>query len=360
MHPLEKGAALPTTIAPPPSAQTARPPHGVLTMWTGICRMRPTVSSTQMPTQVSGGGAWPHHALRCPIALCTAHTSLPTQLNARGLSPIIGATSNVPAEVISFLQASSGPGGQEALKELHDILDQPPQRKKRAYKRSLSGNPVALPPDAPKTETLRMAGRTLRYFNSTHRYLLELEQEGWKCCRGYCLKDVSKRMIIARATIWGAKEVAQRRRDLMDLTAWCKVWAQGNDPHYELRLFGKPVCARAFACAHGETARTFSRRKADVDTAVGDHVPNRVAFRPRGHRIGLRREDCSGWLRDTLSAMAQPLPNKTVRSANGEERTREFLPTGVFATLNDVYQYYCGHVLSQPDSDGVEMHPASF
>lgn len=127
-----------------------------------------------------------------------------------------------------------------------------------------------------------------------------------------------------------------------------------------MRLFGKPVCARAFASAHGETTRTFSRRKAIVDTAVGDHVSHRVAFRPRQHRLGLRREDCSDWLRDTLSSMAQPLPNKTVRGPGGEERTREFLPTGMFSTLNDVYQYYCGHVLSQPDSDGVETRPASF
>lgn len=273
---------------------------------------------------------------------------------------MIGTTTNVPSAVVSFLQSSLHPMGGGALKELRDILDLPPQRKRRAYRRSPCGTPVSLPSDAPKTATLKAAGRTLRYFNSTHRYLMELEQEGWKCCRGYCLRDVNKRTIIARATIWGAKEVAQRRRDLMDLTAWCKVWAQGGDPHYELRLFGKPVCARAFACAHGETARTFARRRAEVDTAIGDHVPNKVAFRPRGGRIGLRREDCAKWLQDTLSTMAQPLPNKTVRSATGEERTQEFLPTGVFSTLNDVYQYYCGHVLSLSDSNGVETRPASF
>lgn len=134
---------------------------------------------------------------------------------------LTGTATNVPAEVVSFLQGSSGPGGQDALKELHDILDKPPQRKKRAYKRSSSGSSESVPlaPDAPKMATLKAAGRTLRYFNSTHRYLLELEREGWKCCRGYCLKHVNKRMIIARAAIWGAKEVAQRRRDLMELIA---------------------------------------------------------------------------------------------------------------------------------------------
>lgn len=317
----------------------------------------PSSASSANGSNVHTGKCW-----QCDVTFCPAlwHLALAWATELWWSISPTGTTTNVPAEVVSFLQSSSGPGGREALEELRDILDQPPQRKRRAYKRGSSGSHLSLTSDAPKTATLKAAGRTLRYFNTTHRYLLDLEREAWKCCRGYCLKDVNKRMIIARAAIWGAKEVTQRRRDLMDLTAWCKVWAQGDDPHYELRLFGKRVCSRAFACAHGETARTFSRRKVDVDTAVGDHIPKKVAFRARGHRVGIRREDCSGWLRDTLSAMAQPLPNKTVRGATGEERTREFLPTGVFSTLNDVYQYYCGHILSQPDNDGVEMRPASF
>lgn len=258
---------------------------------------------------------------------------------------------------------STGPGGTEALQELRERLDNNAARRKRqGYRKtsSESTDGLALPPETPLTATLRTAGRTLRYFRNTREYLLKLEREGWRCCHAYCLRDVDKRAIVARAAIWGAKEVAQRRRDLLDLTAWCKVWARDGDPHYELRLFGKPVCARAFACAHGETVRTFYRRKSAVDTAVGDTVPLKVAFRPRCDRPGLRREDCSDWLRDTLSVMAQPLPNKTVRGPDGDERTREFLPSGVFRTLNDVYQYYCGHVLARPDSDGVETRPASF
>lgn len=268
----------------------------------------------------------------------------------------------MPEEVASFLRGSRGPGGTGALEELEDVLGQLPKRRKLSYARSSSGTSgmVPLAPEAPLTATLKVAGRTRRYFRSTCLYLLELERQGWRCCRGYCLKDVDKRMIIARATIWGAKDLAQRRRDLMNLIAWCKVWAQDQDPHYELRLFGKPVCARAFACAHGERLRTFYRRRADVDAAIGDTIPRKVAFRPPRHRPGVRREDCSEWLRDTLSVMAQPLPNKTVTGPDGEERTREFLPSGMFSTLNDVYQYYCGHVLAQPDSCGEETRPASF
>lgn len=210
------------------------------------------------------------------------------------------------------------------------------------------------------TGTRQAAGRTLRFFRNTSRYLTTLEREGWRCCPAYCLKDVDKRMIIARATLWGAKEVGQRRRDLLDLIAWCKVWAQGRAPHYELRLFGRPLCARAFACAHGESLRTFHKRRAAVDTAIGDTVPRAVAFKTAHRRPGLRGEDCAQWLRETLSVMAQPLPNKTVRGPEGDERTREFLPSGMFSTLNDVYQYYRGHVLSQPDRHGVEARPASF
>ena len=63
--------------------------------------------------------------------------------------------------------------------------------------------------------------------------------------------------------------------------------------------------------------------------------------------------------------MSQPLPNKTIRGQNGEERTREFLPSGLFKTLQDVYDYYCGHVLSEVQSTvdsthPVERRPASF
>jgi hypothetical protein len=266
----------------------------------------------------------------------------------------------VPAEVVSYLQTCEGPGGRDALQELQKIVDEPPQRKKVAYRKGSSGCPIALEPDAPRTSVLRTAARTARYFDKTHRYLSELERQDWRCCGQCCLLGVDKRMIISRSTIWGAKEVAQRRRDLMDLIAWCKVWAQGSDAHYELRLFGRPVCTRAFAAAHGETVRTFSRRRAEVDRAVGDHIPSNVANKPPARTPGPRRDGCATWLRDTLSKMAQPLPNKTVRGPCGEQRTLEFLPTGIFTTLKDVYQYYCGHVLSQPDLGGVERRPASF
>ena len=261
---------------------------------------------------------------------------------------------------MSFLQLCEGSGGREALSELQNVIDRPPKRRKVAHKKDSSGGSIRLDADAPLTAALKAAARTKRYFNKTHRYLAELERENWRCCAQRCLCNVDKRMIIARSTIWGAKEVAQRRRDLLDLIAWCKVWAQGGDAHYELRLFGKPVCTRAFAAAHGETARTFSRRRAEVDRAVGDCVPACVAYPKPGARPGPRRDECAHWLKDTLAKMAQPVPNKTARGANGEQRTLEFLPTGLFTTLGDVYQYYCGHVLAQPDEDGVERRPASY
>ena len=223
--------------------------------------------------------------------------------------------------------------------------------------------PVA--PDDPLTATQRACDRSLSYFRKTHKYLLQLEEEGWRCCRAYCLRDVDKRAIIARSALWGAKEVGQRRRDILALIAWCKVWAQGGDAHYVLRVFGKPVCARAFANAHGEHQRSFFRRKCQLQNAVGDHVPLSVACRRPRERPGCRRDDCAAWLRDTLSRMSQPLPNKTIRGQNGEERIREFLPSGLFKTLQDVYDYYCGHVLSEVQSPvdsthPVERRPASF
>ena len=266
----------------------------------------------------------------------------------------------MPPEVATFLQQCEGCGGREALSELQNVIDRPPKRRKLAHKKDSSGARIPLEADAPLTAALKAAARTKRYFNKTHRYLSELEGQQWRCCAQRCLRDVDKRMVIARSTIWGAKEVAQRRRDLLDLIGWCKVWAQGGEAHYELRLFGKPVCTRAFAAAHGETARTFSRRRAEVDRAFGDCIPASVATPTSAPRPGQRRDECASWMRETLSKMAQPLPNKTVRGADGEARTLEFLPTGLFTTLGDVYRYYCGHVLVQPDEDGVERRPASY
>ena len=266
----------------------------------------------------------------------------------------------MPLEVVAFLRSCEGEGGREALSELQNVIDRPPKRRKVSHKKDSSGARIQLEADAPLTAALKAAARTKRYFNKTHRYLSELEREDWRCCAQRCLRDVDKRLVIARSTIWGAKEVAQRRQDLLDLIAWCKVWAQGSDAHYELRLFGKPVCTRAFAAAHGETARTFSRRRAEVDKAAGDCIPACVATPSAAPRAGPRRDECAGWLRETLSKMAQPLPNKTVRGSNGEQRTMEFLPTGLFGNLGDVYRYYCGHVLAQPDEDGVERRPASY
>ena len=251
--------------------------------------------------------------------------------------------------------------------ELRDILDAPTVRKRKAYKLSESGDGVRVPvaPDAPLTSRLRACDRSLSYFNKTHKYLLKLEEEGWRCCRACCLRDVDKRAIIARSALWGAKEVEQRRRDLLALIAWCKVWAQGTNAHYVLRVFGKPVCARAFANAHGEHQRSFFRRKIQLQNAIGDHVPMKIARQRRGAGPGCRRDDCATWLRDTLSKMSQPLPHKTIKGPNGEERTREFLPSGLFTTLQDVYDYYCGHVLSDVEAPAgrtqqVERRPASF
>lgn len=218
---------------------------------------------------------------------------------------------------------------------------------------------MPLSSDAPRAVSLKAADRVDRMFYKTHKYLLELEREGWKCCNGYCLRDVDKRAVLARSALWAAKEVAQRRRDILNLVAWCRVYAQGTDECYELRLFGKPMCAKAFACAHGERLRTFSRMMPAVDAAVHGRVPDKVAFRKRS-RQGKRRDDCAGWLATTLAAMAQPLPNKTIRGPGGEERTREFLPSGVFSTLNDVYVYYCGFVLADCQDEGVETRPASY
>ena len=210
----------------------------------------------------------------------------------------------MPAEVVSFLQLCEGRGGREALSELQNVIDRPPKRRKVAHKKDASGGRIQLEADAPLTAALKAAARTKRFFNKTHRYLSELEREDWRCCAQRCLRDVDKRLIIVRSTIWGAKEVAQRRRDLLDLIAWCKVWAQGGDARYELRLFGKPVCTRAFAAAHGETARTFSRRRAEVDKAVGDYLPACVATPMSAHRAGPRRDECAGWLKETQSRMA--------------------------------------------------------
>ena len=106
--------------------------------------------------------------------------------------------------------------------------------------------------------------------------------------------------------------------------------------------------------------RTFSRRRAEVDKAVGDCIPAHMAFLTPGTRAGPRRDECANWLKDTLAKMAQPAPHKTARGSDGEQRTVEFLPTCLFATLGDVYRYYCGHVLAQPDEDGVEQRPASY
>ena len=268
---------------------------------------------------------------------------------------------------MSYLETSDGPGGVDALLELRDILDAPNVRKRKAYRLSEAGDGLQVPVahDAPLTARLRASERSLSYFSKTHKYLLKLEEEGWKCCGAYCLRDIDKRAIIARSAIWGAKEVEQRRRDLLALIAWCKVWGQGADPHYVLRVFGKPVCARAFANAHGEHQRSFFRHKSRLEDAVGDHVPLKSARRFGGARPGCRRADCASWLRETLSKMSQPVPHKTVRGPDGQERTCEFLPLGVFATLQDVYNYYCGHVLSEVEApEGrtplVERRLASF
>ena len=165
----------------------------------------------------------------------------------------------MPREVVTFLQLVDGPGGREALSELQNIFDRPAKRRRVAHRKDALGGRVQLDANAPLTAALKAATRTKRYFNKTHRYLADLERENWRCCAHRCLANVDKGMIIARSTIWGAKEVAQRRRNLLDLIAWCKVWAQGGDAYYELRLFGKPVCTRAFVAAHGELVRTFSR-----------------------------------------------------------------------------------------------------
>ncbi len=156
------------------------------------------------------------------------------------------------------------------------------------------------------------------------------------CCDEVGLEDVMARNVLRKALPWNAGE-----QTLLAEVLRCRDRASGRRQSFTWRLGNKVVCKRMFCLWHGISDTTLRRKTGAVRNSTGVLPVLRAHGNWRKVRHGKGRTDCADWLGRLFARIAEPFPNLSVRSAqSGALRTKEFLPTGLFATLQSVYDHY--------------------
>ena len=174
------------------------------------------------------------------------------------------------------------------------------------------------------------------------------------CCRRECFRLFSVEEILSRKAVRAAREWVDadahlrgevvRSRSGSGLAGGVAGTGEGGRrtrQNYVWRVKGQTVCAKMFALWHGVCKDTLYRKSARTKplTGVVPDVVRHGNFRRPRHGKG--RSDCATWLGQLFERLAEPFPQHSVRSRqSGEVRTKQFLPTGLFATLQSVYDYY--------------------
>ena len=244
----------------------------------------------------------------------------------------------MPEQVLSFFSASgvNGPTSDVDRQATTGLVAKllPSPRKRRA---------TAEVESRPKKATCRASKRT---GNSLTKCLKWREQA---CCKKRCTEKVRGHSVEALATNFEAQPFRARETQLLQDLQRSRIVAVEPETglrqtRWEYKVDGVAVCQTAFAWAHAMGPRQLQRKK---KLLVGDGVSEPVLPATGCHgRTGTlapseARQECAEWMRHVFGLLAQPFPNKAVRDrTTGEERPREFLTPGIFATQGEVYDHY--------------------
>ena len=295
------------------------------------------------------------------VASCSSPLNVDTSVSVSGLPP----------SYISFLSTPSAEGSscrvrEETVRFLGATLDAVdcPRKRKSSCSDGAGGHRI-LGEDSPKPAKRRKLDKIGRAVDSAIGAGVPDH-----CCRRECFRLFSVEELLARKAVRAARKWSDADSDLQAEVVRCRDPRQGERrtpipiesgkrtrQNYVWAVKGHTVCANMFALWHGVCKDTLYRKSAKTKGLTGV-VPNVVHHGNfRRPRCGKGRKDCAAWLGQLFGRLAEPFPQHTARSRqSGEVRTREFLPTGLFATLQSVYDYYVTSAAArQPPSTPVSF-----
>ena len=233
----------------------------------------------------------------------------------------------------------TGNAQKQALEGLSTKLADPNPRMRKTWKRGRSGEREEVAQGEPKVGAGRAMKRTRTAFGKVLRAL----QEG-HCCANDCLQALQSTDIMSRATNHAAEKYSVRTTRLQDTLRVCLTDSSESGKHFQLKLFGREVCKKAFAAAHGLCIRSLENKMRDLirSDALGLRLPTTKAHGNRGRSSKRERtQRCLEWMETLRRSVAQPFPQKTVKNTRtGAEVPKEFLPTGLFPNKASVFRHY--------------------
>lgn len=255
----------------------------------------------------------------------TLFRDLPPSYRAHLSTPPIDAEASlIRDEARSFVEAS--------------LQDTYSPRKKRSRCSDGEGGLRTVHEDSPKQKKRRKETR----IDSKVQAVREAGHPE-SCCPLNCCRYITAEQLVARAACKASMDFKKRNEEIIDDVLRCRVGPGRRRQDFEWRILGRKVCTPVYALWQGVHLRTL-RRKCRKARTLSGVVPS---LKPHGNcrrpRQGKGRHDCAKWLQDMFARLAEPFPDRQTRSRQtGEVRTKEFLPTGLFATLQSVYDHYVG------------------
>jgi broad specificity phosphatase PhoE len=221
-----------------------------------------------------------------------------------------------------------------AIEREHGKLSSP-RRKRHRCGNTPGGSKRFVPDGEPKRDEKQMLERVEKALDAVK----ELPKD---CCRRNCMQlKHSLTAVRYKAAAMAALPFEERNKRLEACVSACRVDQGPCRQEFHFRVPGADavVCRKYFCFYHGISEATLGRMETKMKE-TSRVIPSERAHGNRGRwRPGKGRQDCAEWMQKLFADVAEPKPNRVVVQ-HGEERTKEFLPSGIFATFDSVFQYY--------------------
>ena len=177
------------------------------------------------------------------------------------------------------------------------------------------------------------------------------------CCGKNCCKDtrINPEIVKYRIAAEAALPPDERRKRIQETISHCRVKVGPNRQvlQYRVPIPGGQldVCRTFFIYYHNISSNTLNRNLAAVKSLSGLIPEDKMHGNTGKQKPGKGRQACAQWMRMLFDSVAEPKPNQVV-IRGGEERTKEFLPSGIFGTLDSVYMYYKSAFAEREASEG--------
>jgi hypothetical protein len=212
------------------------------------------------------------------------------------------------------------------------------KRQRRKEKNTPGGSKSYVDPDEPKKEEKTMLERVANKLRNP----LELPHV---CCSKHCCSDNRFSSNIVKYRIAGdaALQPDERRSRIQAIVSQCRVKPGQNRQEFQYKVpipgGHLPVCRNFFLFYYNIALSTLNRMQSSVKGISGMIREEKVHGNAGRRKPGKGRQDCAEWMRMLFDDVAEPKPNHVV-VRDGVHRTKEFLPSGIFGTLDSVFNYY--------------------